>query len=416
MTTLISLIAYLASMIRCAGVAYIVVQVILWHSFYSGAAWRPLAPALAVAWAVTVTVYLRKHAPSARFACADTAFYLALALGAQACVPPAVRDDVLSWVVIAMSGQLIVPAWAAPGRLSTPLVLSVPLALYAPVAYLVGAAIQPVTDVKTMTGAAVLLLAGGLVHGWGRRVLGGRATGADADVAEADRTAREQYAILRGNIARREHERLVHDTVLNTLTAVARGGGNSPAALVTRCRQDVALIEAALGAAVDPATGEPAFSSQASAELLDELRTVAADLRARGLTVHLEGGDADPANVPGRVATAIASAVREALSNVAEHAGTGEAWVDIYRTGEQDPYGLRVIVRDAGAGFDTARVDQARLGLRRSIAERTAECGGRASIRSAPGQGTEVTLTWPAPQPAGPALARHGRARQDPPW
>lgn len=415
MTTLISVIAYLASMIRCAGAAYIVVQVILWHSFYSGAAWRPLAPALAVAWAVTATVYLRKHPPSARFACADTAVYLALALGAQACVPPGPRDSALSWVVIAMSGQLIVPAWAAPGPLSAPLVLSAPLA------YLVGAVLQPVTDVKTMTGAAILLLAIGLVHGWGRRVLGGRAAAADADVAEADRTAREQYAILRGNITRREHERLVHDTVLNTLTAVARGGGNSPAALVTRCRQDVALIESALGAAAepdgaDPATRGPAFSGPAAADLVAELRTVAADMRARGLTVHLEGGDAGQANVPARVATAISSAVREALSNVAAHAGTGEAWIGVHHPGGQDPSRLRVVVRDAGAGFDTARVDRARLGVRRSIAERTAECGGRASIRSAPGQGTEVTLTWPAPEQAGPAQAGHGRTRQDPPW
>jgi signal transduction histidine kinase len=53
-------------------------------------------------------------------------------------------------------------------------------------------------------------------------------------------------------------------------------------------------------------------------------------------------------------------------------------------------------VRDRGAGFDLARVDPARLGLRRSIAERIADCGGQASIWSEPGQGTAVRLSWPA--------------------
>jgi signal transduction histidine kinase len=55
-----------------------------------------------------------------------------------------------------------------------------------------------------------------------------------------------------------------------------------------------------------------------------------------------------------------------------------------------------VTVRDAGTGFDPAKVDQARLGLRRSITERVADCGGHASVWSAPGRGTVVRLSWPA--------------------
>jgi signal transduction histidine kinase len=118
---------------------------------------------------------------------------------------------------------------------------------------------------------------------------------------------------------------------------------------------------------------------------------------------------------------AVANAVREALSNVAEHAGTAEAWVSVRVTqaeaGTADPYRLRAVVRDRGAGFDLARVDRARLGLRRSITERAAECGGQASIRSRPGQGTEVSLCWPAPGPAGPALAgERGPGREALPW
>ena len=115
MTTLRSVVAPLASTIRSAGIVYIVVQVLIWHSFYTADAWRLTAPAIAVAWATAVIVCLRRRWPSPFLACVDSAFYVALALGAQECVPPNVRDDAFSWLVISMSGQLIVPAWYAPG-------------------------------------------------------------------------------------------------------------------------------------------------------------------------------------------------------------------------------------------------------------------------------------------------------------
>ncbi len=99
--------------------------------------------------------------------------------------------------------------------------------------------------------------------------------------------------------------------------------------------------------------------------------------------------------VPVPVAVAMTHAVREALANVASHAGTGEAWAEVCPAAG----GIRVTVRDAGAGFDPEHIDPARLGLRRSIIERMADWGGRALITSSPGAGTEVTLYW-APSPA----------------
>jgi signal transduction histidine kinase len=311
--------------------------------------------------------------------------------------------------------------WYAPG------VLSMPLALIAPMAYWVGAMLQPVTDTKTLTEAVILLITVGLVHGYGRRALYGRAAVADADLGRADQAASEQYAILCRNIERREHERLLHDTVLNTLTALARGGNDGVAEVVNRCRQDVALIEGALGDPDDLA----ADARRPSGDLLSEVQAVVADMRARGLNVHVEIDGGGGPVVPARVIMAISNAVREALSNVAAHAGTGEAWVRIRLTaleGDADvPCRLQVIVRDRGIGFDLARVDQARLGLRRSIAERAADCGGQASIWSEPGQGTAICLSWPAserpgqPDPADRTLADRtladrGLAQESLPW
>ena len=71
---------------------------------------------------------MRRYQPSAVFACADSAVYVALALGAQACVPAGARDSSFSWLVITMSGQLIIPAWYAPGASSVLLSLASPLA------------------------------------------------------------------------------------------------------------------------------------------------------------------------------------------------------------------------------------------------------------------------------------------------
>jgi signal transduction histidine kinase len=390
MTTLRSVIAPLASMSRTAGIVYIVVQVVIWESFYAADWWRLTAPALAVAWGAALAVRLRRGWPSPVLAGVDSAVYLALAVGGQGCVPPQIRDGMFSWLLICMAGQLLMPAWYLPGAVSAV------LALLAPAAYLLGASLQPVTDRMTLAGAMVILLAVAIAHTRGRRQLYGRAAAADGAMHQADRAAREQYALLSANIERREHERLLHDTVLNTLTALARAGADDVAEVVTRCSRDVALIEEALGGTDDLS----AISGHANGDLVSRVREVVADQRGRGLTVHLDVEDEGAAALPLRVTAAISNATREALSNVAAHAGTGEAWVRVRLLARpQDagvPSRLRVIVRDAGAGFDPARVDLGRLGLRRSIAERTADCGGQATVWSAPGHGTEVSLSWPA--------------------
>jgi signal transduction histidine kinase len=422
-TTLRSVIAPLASTIRSAGIVYVLVQVAIWHSFYTADGWRLTAPVVAVAWATAVLFCLLRRWPSPLLVCVDSAFYVALALSGQECVPPNVRDDAFSWLVICMSGQLIIPAWYAPGS------LAVLLTLIAPAAYWVGDGLQPVTNTRTMAGATMVLIVVGLVHNFSRRELYARAEAADATLDAAAHAAGEQYAVLARNIERREHERLLHDTVLNTLTALARVGADDPTGVVSRCRQDVALIEDALGDQDNPAAG----AMREPGDLASAVRAVAADMRGRGLSVHVDIDGEEGSVVPAGVAAAIANATREALSNVAAHAGTGEAWVEVRQTtsaadaADADvPLHLEVTVRDRGAGFALDRVDRSRLGLRRSISERIADCGGQASVWSAPGQGAVVRMSWPAPtrpgQPDGQPYrpdgirAHHRLTRENSSW
>jgi signal transduction histidine kinase len=408
MTALRAVAAWTTCTIRCLAIAYIALQVVIWHSFYSADPWRLAGPFAAMAWAAVVVVCLRGRWRVWRRDGLDSAASVLLALGAGWCVPPAVRGDTANWLYMAMVGQLFVPAWLAPMPAAAPLTL-IPAG-----AYLAGTAVTPAVRAGGSSPAvsAALLVAIAVAAWFARRALERSALAADATLAKADREARKQRVALSRTTERREHERLLHDTVLNTLTAVGRAGGTDASQLVARCRRDVALLRYALSDPGDPAK----VADRPFGGLLIGIEAAAIEMRARGLEVHVAVADEPPdpvATVPGQVAVAMAYAVREALVNVAAHAGTGEAWVEVslarpaaepppgtepLRPAEQAfPGGLRVTIRDAGVGFDPAAVDPARLGLRRSIAERLADLGGRASVRSAPGGGTVVSLCWPAP-------------------
>jgi signal transduction histidine kinase len=469
MTALRAVAARTVSFIRCAVIAYIAVQVVIWHSFYWAEAWRLAGPAAAVAWEAAVVAYLRRRWPPWPLAGLDSGLHVLLALGAGWCVPAAMRGDTANWLYIAMAGQLFAPAWLAPTAVAAP------LAVASGAAYWADAAAAPAAaSGSSPAGAGILLLVIAVAAWSARRMLERSAAGADVRLAQADRDAREQRVVVSRSTERREHERLLHDTVLNTLTALARPARGAPARgaparadpdeVVGRCRRDVALMEYALS---DP--GGPARAAgRPYGGLLIGIEAAAIEMRARGLDVHvtvanpaagarvpaaegegtgkraeprrrpgkhsgspLRGGPAAPAEppvVPVPVAVAMSYAVREALANVVSHARTREAWVEVSlepaggdtamngnagaggdagagREGEH-PASLQVTVRDAGAGFDPARVDPVRLGLRRSIVERIAEWGGRASIRSAPGEGTVVSLRWTASaQARRPAVA-----------
>ena len=108
-------------------------------------------------------------------------------------------------------------------------------------------------------------------------------------------------------------------------------------------------------------------------------------------TVAVGDAPLDPA------AEAVLAAAREAMTNAAKFGGGST--VDVFA--ELSPERLNVFVRDRGPGFDLAQVPADRRGVRESIEGRMRRHGGRATITSAPGSGTEVELMLERPRREG---------------
>ena len=213
-TTLTAVAARTVSAIRGVALAYVVLQVIIWHAFYAADVWRLAGPALAVASMAAVLAALWWHRAGWRLAIADPAVQVILALGLTWCLPPAMHGDSASWLYVSLASQVPVAAWFAPTGVSAPLVAATAAAYWA------GAARGPAAS---SPAASAAMLAGlYVIAWWGLRMISRRAITADASLARADADAREQFVALSRSTERREHERLLHDTVLNTLTALAR--------------------------------------------------------------------------------------------------------------------------------------------------------------------------------------------------
>ena len=88
---------------------------------------------------------------------------------------------------------------------------------------------------------------------------------------------------------------------------------------------------------------------------------------------------------------AMLAAAREATVNAAKWSGTDT--VSLFA--EVEPDAVSIFVRDRGRGFDPDAVPGDRKGLAESVCARMARRGGSATVRSAPGEGTEVTLSMP---------------------
>lgn len=177
--------------------------------------------------------------------------------------------------------------------------------------------------------------------------------------------------------------RLLHDTLINTLGVIR--DGISPdllAPLRDRCRLDLRTVAEVEASAVDVIAE--------GAESIGELATDCEELaRVRGLEVST--------NVVGRrvrlpkhVLQAVRDICAEGLTNVGKHSGSRDATLTIIGAPDE----LRLVLTDAGVGFDAASATGS--GIDNSMRARAQEAGLDLTLDSTPGVGTSITVTWQA--------------------
>jgi signal transduction histidine kinase len=187
----------------------------------------------------------------------------------------------------------------------------------------------------------------------------------------------------------------VHDSVLQTLALIQRRA-DQPQQVVALARAQERELRSWLF------DGRPPGSiDEADVTLAGGVRLIQQEVEAQhgvAVEVVLVGDCALDDGL-----AALLAAAREATVNAAKWSGADV--ISIFA--EVEPAEVSVFVRDRGKGFDPAGVPADRKGVTESIRARMARHGGNASIRSAPGEGTEVSLSMKSP--AGYKLIRPGQ-------
>jgi len=117
--------------------------------------------------------------------------------------------------------------------------------------------------------------------------------------------------------------------------------------------------------------------------------------------VHCEGRF-EPLALEAKHGESVVFILREALCNIARHAGATDAHAALQRSGER----AVLTIRDNGIGIDRPHMKAAvNLGLR-SIEERARTLGGEVTVEGTPHQGTAITVSFPLPR-THPPLSDH---------
>jgi len=221
------------------------------------------------------------------------------------------------------------------------------------------ALLRPLGGVLLVTVAIVLILGP-----WWLRIIRELAT-------ERQDKARTQERL---DIASR-----VHDSVLQTLALIQRRA-EDPQKVVQLARMQERELRSWLFEGKDPNEPEEVLTVTA------EVRKIQEDIESRyGVPVEaVTVGDCDlDDNL-----SALMAAAREATVNAAKWSGASV----ISLFAEVEPDEVAIVVRDRGKGFDPETVPEDRKGLAESVRGRMARRGGTATVNSAPGEGTKITL------------------------
>jgi signal transduction histidine kinase len=187
----------------------------------------------------------------------------------------------------------------------------------------------------------------------------------------------------------------VHDSVLQTLALIQRRA-DDPAKVIQLARLQERELRSWL------------FEGRAPNELDADL-TFAAGVRQIQQDVETRYGVPVEAVTVGDTElddnlSALLAAAREATINAAKWSGADV----ISLFAEVEPAEVSLVVRDRGQGFDPEAVPGDRKGLTESVHGRMTRRGGTATVSTAVGEGTKVTLKMPrtaTPQTQGPSPA-----------
>src|SRR5215469_9633968 len=173
----------------------------------------------------------------------------------------------------------------------------------------------------------------------------------------------------------------VHDSVLQTLALIQRGA-DDPQRVIQLARAQERELRSWLFDGRTP-------GSLDVMTLADGVRVIQQDVEAQhGIAVEaVTVGDCELDDD----LSALLAAAREATVNAAKWSGAEV--VSLFA--EVEAAAVSLFVRDRGKGFDPGAVPADRKGLAESIHARMTRRGGSATIRSVPGEGTEVSLTMP---------------------
>jgi signal transduction histidine kinase len=191
----------------------------------------------------------------------------------------------------------------------------------------------------------------------------------------------------------------VHDSVLQTLALIQRRA-DDPQAVVQLARAQERELRSWLFEGRAP--GDADVSSFA-----EGIRQIQRDVEARhGVPVEVVTVGDCPLD---EHLSALLAAAREATVNAAKWSGA--AVISVYA--EVEPDKVDVAVRDRGKGFDPDAVPGDRKGVAESIRGRMSRHGGEATVQSAPGEGTKVTLTMNRSHSGGGGATESAREGQE---
>lgn len=237
---------------------------------------------------------------------------------------------------------------------------------------------------------------------WGVSRLVGIASEADAIESRKNAALQRSRLVERVSMELAEEARMLHDTAINTLGAIANGSADIAGHryIQEQCRRDVTMLRALRNR-----------TARLIPEKLEEL------FHHPGFTIRRSGATDDEIAhcnqlIPASTVSAVVYVVREAVKNSAKHSGADHALIQVRTSTTR----LTVDISDSGRGFDL-RTHTDGHGIAESIIGRARDNGFHADVDSRPGVGTLVTVTVPLNQTGtGSGHPEVAEGVKDTPW